>query len=164
MTTPELSRITRVEHIGGGVIIDVTADLGERRAVAARLGILAVDELRCRFDLHRPEAQTIHATGTLHARVVQSCVVSNEPFETELAEDFVVNFVPDGSESEELDLEAEDEIPYSNGVLDLGEATTEQLALALDPFPRKPGATVPDEAVASPEGPFAALQRLRARE
>jgi hypothetical protein len=46
-------------------------------------------------------------------------------------------------------------------MIDLGEATTEQLALALDPFPRKPGAEIPPEAKEAPEGPFAALGRIR---
>jgi uncharacterized metal-binding protein YceD (DUF177 family) len=164
MTPPELSRITRLEHIGEGVVVEVEASSEERAAIAERLGIVSVDALRCRFDLHRELAGTVHATGTLRATVVQTCVVSVEAFETTVDEDFVVNFVPAGSESEELDLDAEDEIPYADGVLDLGEATTEQLALALDPFPRKPGATLPEDGGAVAEGPFAALQNLRSRE
>ena len=32
-----------------------------------------------------------------------------------------------------------DEIPYEGDRIDLGEATVEQLALGLDPFPRRPG-------------------------
>ena len=164
MTPPELSRIIRLEHIGEGVIVDVEPNAAEREAIAQRLGIISVDALKCRFDLRRPLACTVHVTGRLRATVVQTCVVSVEPFETTVDEDFVVNFVPEGSEREELDLDAEDEIPYADGIIDLGEATTEQLALALDPFPRKPGATLPEEAAAIPDGPFAALQRLRSRE
>jgi len=36
----------------------------------------------------------------------------------------------------------------------------EQLALALDPYPRKPGAALPVELLDEPTGPFAALARL----
>ena len=164
MTPPELSRPVRVEHIGEGMDVTVEANATERAALAVRLGIVSIDRLECRFDLRRPEAGTVPATGTLRASVVQTCVVSLEPFETTVQEDFEVCFVPEGMESDELDLEAIDEIPYAGGTLDLGEATTEQLALALDPFPRKPGATLPEDAGKLPEGPFAALQRLRSEQ
>ncbi len=34
--------------------------------------------------------------------------------------------------------------PFVDGTLDLGEAAAEQLALALDPYPRAPDAVLPD--------------------
>jgi len=40
----------------------------------------------------------------------------------------------------------------------------EQLALALDPYPRKPGAALPPELAAEPDGPFAALLAPRLRQ
>jgi hypothetical protein len=60
-------------------------------------------------------------------------------------------------------------------VADLGEAVAEQLALALDPYPRAPGAELPAEAAEAgseegeatapgPAAPFAALAGLRRRE
>ena len=48
-------------------------------------------------------------------------------------------------------------------MLDLGEAASEQLALALDPFPRKPGAALPGEMQEPEEGAFAGLDRLLPR-
>ena len=142
MTPPELSRLVRVEHIGEGMAFTVEATGPERDAVAARLGVVAVPRLVCSFDLTRPRAGTVVATGVLNAEVVQTCVVSLEPFPAAIEEAFEVNFVPEGTESEDLDLEAVDEIPYAGGVLDLGEAATEQLALALDPFPAQTGCPV----------------------
>ena len=47
--------------------------------------------------------------------------------------------VPAGQESDDADPEAPDEIGYADGMLDLGEAAAEQLALALDPYPRSAG-------------------------
>jgi hypothetical protein len=44
-------------------------------------------------------------------------------------------------------------------VLDLGEAVAEQLALALDPYPRVPGAELPEIESDPQERPFAALRR-----
>ena len=65
----------------------------------------------------------------------------------------------------ELSADALDTLPIENGAIDLGEAAAETLALALDPFPRSPGA---DAALAeagvlgeSEAGPFAALADLK---
>ena len=68
--------------------------------------------------------------------------------------------LPEGEEEEELDpetLEGPDDIPYADDMIDLGAALAEQLALALNPYPRKPGAQLPEEYKGEPETPFAAL-------
>jgi len=70
--------------------------------------------------------------------------------------------VPDGTQEEEGDPESDDEIPYLGASIDLGEATVEQLALTLDPYPRKPDAVLPEEEL--PDAvvhPFAALAACR---
>jgi hypothetical protein len=157
--TPELHRPVRLEHIGAGVVVEVKANPDERAALAARLGLVSVDSLHCTFDLARMIGGCVPARGMLRAVVVQACVVSLEPFEATVAEDFEVRFVPEGTESDEVDLEAVDELPYSGSVLDLGEAAAEQLALALDPFPRKPGAELP-EGADDEGGAFSVLRGL----
>jgi uncharacterized metal-binding protein YceD (DUF177 family) len=158
--TPELSRPFAVARVGEGASFDVEAKAQELEPVARRMGLERLCSLRCHFELQRDGGGAVRARGTLRALVVHMCVVTLEPFEAEVAEDFALRFVPDGQESQEIDVEAEDEIPYSGGTIDLGEAACEQLALALDPFPRKPGATWGDmteqEEVAS--GPLAALR------
>ncbi len=160
--TPELSRPFPRSRVGEGASVLVDANPAECAALATRMDIPEVRQLRCSFELARPQGRAIPATGTLAARVVQICVVSLEPFEADIAEDFTIRFVPAGSESDELDLEAPDEVPYDGDMLDLGEAAAEQLALALDPFPRKPGATLAGDA-ADDAGAFAALRKLRQR-
>ncbi len=158
---PELARPYPITRIGAGARFVVDARPEECRALAARMGIEAVHSLTCRFDLRREAGDSVEARGLLQARVRQACVVSLEPFDADLAEDFTIRFVPEGRESDDLDLEADDEVTYAGGVLDLGEAAAEQLALALDPFPRKPGAEMPDAGLAPEGSPFAALSRLR---
>jgi uncharacterized metal-binding protein YceD (DUF177 family) len=158
--TPEMSRIFPVDRVGEGARFVVEGTAAERQAVAQRLGLVAVHALTCGFELTKGQRGSVVAEGQLRARVVQTCVVSLEPFDTTVQEDFRVRFVPAGTESDDLDLDADDEIPFTEKVLDLGEAATEQLALALEPFPRKPGAALPAEASEMPEGPFAKLLRL----
>ena len=73
---------------------------------------------------------------------------------------FDAMFVPEDEVREELGPDDIDEIPYSGGTIDLGEAAAEQLALALDPYPRIDGAAMPDFD-GEDTGPFAALARRR---
>jgi uncharacterized metal-binding protein YceD (DUF177 family) len=159
--TPELTRPFPIDRMGEASRVTVEATAEERAAIAVRLGIVAVGALSCRFALRRWEGATVHAEGSLSASVTQLCVVSMEPFDSEIREDFAVRFVPEGMESDEIDLDAPDDIPYAGAMIDLGEAATEQLALALDPFPRRPGAEMAGEALADGDNPFAALAALR---
>jgi uncharacterized metal-binding protein YceD (DUF177 family) len=173
--TPELSRRLPVGRIGpGGTEITVEANPEECAKLARRLSLPAVQALSCRFRLHAPDADgAVEADGVLSARVVQTCVVTLDEFPANVADAFTVRFVParDLSEAEEavVDPDADDDIPYVGDSIDLGEAATEQLALALDPYPRKPGAEAPAEVTGAgaPAGesdrpnPFAALAKLR---
>ena len=91
-------------------------------------------------------------------------MVSLEEFEATQRETFKLRFVPAGMEIDDQDPESDDEIPFDGGVIDLGEAAVEQLALDLDPFPRMPGAKLPDEPEPANVSPFAALAALRAKQ
>jgi uncharacterized metal-binding protein YceD (DUF177 family) len=162
MTAVELHRPLAVERIGAhGLDHAIVADAGECAAIARRLGVPAVHALSCRFHLHAAIDGMILAEGDLTARLVRVCVVSLDPFETEVAEHFRVRFVPEGSESDDGDPESDDEIPYRADSIDLGEAAVEQLALGLEPYPKKPGAVLPGEPGEAVASAFAALARLR---
>lgn len=156
-----MQRPVALDRIGPqGMTFDVGAASDELPAIAARLRIVALDRLHCAFKLRRVGATTIEAQGALQAQVTETCVVSLDPFGHEVREAFTLYFVPDGTEDDDLDPEAIDEIPYSGSAIDLGEAAVEQLALSLDPYPRKPGAALPADVAAEPAGPFAALRAL----
>jgi len=158
--TPELSRPVTTDRIGAAELdITVTADATECAALARRMQVPGLLSLRCAFRLVRLTADTILAEGHLQARMVRTCVITLEDFETGLDEAFRVRFVPAGTESDDPDPEADDEIGYEDAVLDLGEAAAEQLALTLDPYPRAPGAELPDMDEAAAANPFAALRR-----
>ena len=162
---PELSRTVALDRIRDTeYAMHIMADADECNAIAGRLMEPAVESFVCDFVLHRPDASSrageIRAEGRLQARVRRECVVSLEVFASDIDERFRVSFVPEGSEIENEDPESDDEIPYSGATLDLGDAAVEQLALILDPYPRKPGAELPAELSEEPSGPFAALSKL----
>lgn len=175
MTAPvptELHRPIATDRVPqSGMTVDVVATQDERNAVAGRLELPQIHLLSCHYVLTRPLAGAtrrregeIVAEGRLRASVVRECVVTLDLFDEIIDESFRVRFVPAGSESDDDDPEADDEIPYEGAAIDLGEATVEQLALTLDPYPRKPGAELPPEAVDIDFGPFAALSRLTKKE
>lgn len=178
---PELHRPVALAQIGlAGTAREVVATPGECGAIAARLRIPAVASLSCRYRLTAVGGGVVVAEGTLSAHVTQECIVTAEPFGADLREMYRIRFVPeeqfDDSEAAPIDLDADDDLVYRGAHLDLGEATVEQLALALDPYPRVPGALLPmADAEAAPDAdaaadtpaeerrpsPFAALARRR---
>lgn len=161
----ELHRPVALDRIGPhGTAVDVDAQPTELPAIAVRLRIVALASLHCAFRLRRIGATTIEAEGALRARVTETCVVTLEAFEHDVSEVFTIHFVPAGSEDDDPDPEAIDQIPFTGGSVDIGEAAVEQLALALDPYPRRPGAALPPELAADADNPFAALLASRARE
>lgn len=150
----------------------VDAEPGELAAIARRLAVPSVSSLHCRFALEAPGPDgVVLARGMLRAVVERVCVVSLDPFAQMVEEQFTLRFVSERGHpgqvevgSEMLDPDEDDEILYEDGMLDLGEAAVEQLALCLDPYPRRPDLepddTIVHDEVAQP-GPFAGLARFR---
>jgi len=169
---PELSRPVAVDQLREhGADFVVEADAAERAALAERFGILAIDSLWATFHA-RPVGQSlVRLAGHLTALVHQACVVTlvdlpqtiDETFER-LYSSAVAGKDEDAAGEIELDVEGEEPPdPLSNGMIDLGEVAAEQLALALDPYPRAPGAVfeAPDDEGKVPANPFAALAKLK---
>lgn len=154
-------------------VIEASDD--ECRRLAKRLGIPALRNLSCRYRLAPGRDGEVLAEGWLTAHVTQECVVSLEPFEDVLAESFTVRCIPSERfrEDDEIDPFSVDEVPYERDSIDLGELATEELSLALDPYPHKPGSAIPEEFMAIEEGepeetvrrqPFSALAELKKKQ
>jgi uncharacterized metal-binding protein YceD (DUF177 family) len=151
---------------------DLAADERTRTALAEALRLRALPRLSAAFTVNRRGREGLHVTGEVSATVGQTCVVSLEPLESEVAETVDLVFEPpraglDPSGSAEGEKEAgEGPEPLHGGVVDLGAVATEFLILGIDPYPRKPGAVLdappagPDEAA---DHPFAALAALKPR-
>jgi uncharacterized metal-binding protein YceD (DUF177 family) len=162
--TPEFHRPLSLDRIGPqGLDVTVEANAEERSALTRRMKIPAVLSLSCAFHLVRESRDRVLARGVLRAQVTQTCVVSLEDFDTPVEEVFQIRFVPSGAEAEDIDPDADDEIPFEGNQIDLGEAAAEQLGLALDPYPRMPGIEMPEMPEIEDDPiphPFAALRRL----
>lgn len=175
MSAPEFSRLERIDTIGEGArSVSITANVGERAALATRFGLMAVDRLDATFRVQR-DAAGVTARGEVRAAVVQACSVTDEPLPVTVKEDVALRFVTEqeaaAEEEIELDLDALDTMPYDGAAIDLGEAAAETMALALDPFPRGPNAAaalraagVISEEEAKPAGALAGLKSLLAKD
>lgn len=158
---PECHRPLSLDRIGTlGLDMTVEANAAERAALAVRMNLPAILSLSCVFHLIRESRDKVLARGVLRAAVTQICVVSLEEFDATIEEVFQVRFVPAGEESDDIDPESDDEIPFEGNAIDLGEAMAEQLGLALDPYPRMPGIEMPEIEDEPEPHPFAALRRL----
>jgi uncharacterized metal-binding protein YceD (DUF177 family) len=150
--TPEFSRLLPVAQIGMTEISrSVEATPEECARLAARLGLQSLIIFTATFRISRQAGGDEYlANGRLHARAVRSCVVSLEDFTEPTDVAFTIRFVTDeASEDEALEApydyeDGPDEVLYANDTLDLGEAAVQEYALALNPYPRKPGARMPD--------------------
>ena len=159
--TPEFHRPLSLDRIGTlGLDMTVEAKPAERTALAERMNLPAVLTLSCVFHLIREGRDKVLARGVLRATVTRICVVSLEEFDAAIEDVFQVRFVPAGEESEDVDPESDDEIPFEGNIIDLGEAAAEQLGLVLDPYPRMPGMEMPEIEEDPEPHPFAALRRL----
>ena len=102
---------------------------------------------------------------------MQSCVVTLEPVPADIDETFTLFYTDETAPAgHSVDLPMEDEAwpePIVGGAIDIGEAVAQQLAVALDPYPRAPGATLDprydadQEAGPARANPFAELARKR---
>ncbi len=112
----------------------------ELDAVANRLGVLAVDKLSGELWVSATK-ERFSVRGRVAARLKRECVVSleeiveaiDEPFETE----FVRRAAALENDDEEISLDSPE--IHEDAELDIGELLVQQLALAIDPYPRKPG-------------------------
>jgi uncharacterized metal-binding protein YceD (DUF177 family) len=166
MSAPEFSRPIDRRQLKAKPV-RLVANEAERKALAVRFGLVAVDRLEATLSLEA-DGQAIVADGSMAAEIVQSCAVSGNDLPVTISEPLHLRFVPAvETEVEEIELaETElDEIPYSGTAFDLGEAVAQSLALAVDPYATGPEADrVRKEKGLSDEtasGPFAALAALR---
>lgn len=137
--------------------------------IAQDLDLPAVQRLAADLTL-RPWLYGVEIEGRISALVTQTCGVSLDDFDAEVEDAFSVRVVPAGSPNApggetpalELDPDADDppDVAQGEGV-DLAAYVVEHLALAFDPFPRKPGVAFEAPKDEGPISPFAVLKALK---
>ena len=157
--------------------ITFTPDADLRAEIATQLGAEKLRKLRFEGAIAPDGPKGFVLTGVLGATVVQACVVTLEPVTTRIDTGLEMAFQPDpdlpppGSETELSDEDTEAPAPLSD-VIDVADAITEALALALPDYPKAPSAELGEAVFAEPgtaplteeaAKPFAGLAALRAQ-
>jgi uncharacterized metal-binding protein YceD (DUF177 family) len=150
--------------------LEISADEKEREAIARRFGLLGLERFEAAVTIGR-SGDEVRATGRVRAAVTQACVATGEPVPAMVDEPVELLFRPEPTvgPDEEIELSEEDcDVIFHDGrEIDLGGALADELALALDPYPRSAGAedALKDAGVLSEEqaGPFAALAALKGK-
>jgi len=153
----------------------------ECEALMGRLDLIGLTDFSVGAEI-RKWRNGLRATGTIKAKVIQSCIASLEPVPDEISDTFDRGFLPEkdlvGDTKPGQEVEIEDDAELGDlpdilaDTLDLGEIATEALSLALNPYPRADG-EAPLDAQAAPPGetpmsdndvkPFASLAAYRER-
>ncbi len=179
---PEFSKLLAVTDVPpNGTVVRFDVGEGERAALAKRFDLLALHKFKGEASVKPWRRHGLVIEGRLEADVVQACIATLEPIDAQVKASFTLNFLPsemierDAAKASEkeiiVDVQNEDPPePIENGVIDLGEAMSEQLAIAIDPYPKKPGAVFKPVEVAAAEvadikpNPFAALEKLKKKD
>ena len=181
MTQPDKSPISQMVPVArlpaSGMPVAINATDKELKFLAKAHDLVAVHSFAASLLIKKWRKDGVKITGTVAARIVQNCVVTLEPVESGLAAEVDALFVPEGSKLAHVAVSQNHEMlldfdgpdapeTFTGGVIDAGAVAEEFFALAIDPYPRKPGAELtfegdPDETPAERPSPFANLVKLR---
>jgi len=201
-------RVDHLRDLGGeqGETFSFAADEDERVALAQRFGLLALNSLEAdviatRYvskGRRRKAVSGVRLRVKFRADVIQSCVVTLEPVAAQVAQGFEVVYLPAGADQGDAEFVDGEAVEVSDGEVvididevdppellqgnevDVGEVIAENLSLALDPYPRAPGAEIdagqaefmnadeqselgagdPEDEIAT-NNPFAVLKKLK---
>ncbi len=156
------SEVVRVNEIGAGITRHLMPDEAARARIIKALDLASLASLEATISV-----APAHVGWTLSGRVMaiaeQVCGITLDPLPVTVDERFSVQLVEQVEASSEIEVTLDDDAPdvIEDGRIDFGQYAVEQFALALDPFPRKPGATFEFTPPAEEESPFAVLKQLK---
>lgn len=167
---PEFSRPIEVERLRDREnVFPIEANGAERASLARRFGIVAVDRLTAEIRLKPVAGDMVRLSGHIEAQVRQACIVTLADVSATIEQSIERLYAPGAAAEsvDEIDLTLEEQDPPDpliDGVIDIGEAAAEELALSLDPYPRAPGAVferTPEGEEPAKPNPFAVLSAFK---
>ncbi|WP_439528522.1 YceD family protein [Pannonibacter sp.] len=161
-------------------VVKIVPDTAELARMAEAYGLVELASLTADLEVRPWHKAGAFVIGTLSAKGAQRCVVTLEPVPMQVSDRFerayepaptVGRRAPDLADDGEIEIDLEAPEPPDeivDGIIDLGALVCEQFVLALDPFPRAPGAELAfkapveaDDADDERPNPFAVLQKLK---
>jgi uncharacterized metal-binding protein YceD (DUF177 family) len=171
--TPPLEQfydLNRLSNAGGEM--DVVANPEQLAGLAEWFDVESIEKFSARIFLRKLGSDRYRYNAVLTCDLTQQSVVTLEPVKTRIEEEFSREYHVRprvrGIHAGEEDLSpaaADDDLPEElvSPNLDLAGPLLEELSLALDPYPRRPGEDFDPPADDAPErpNPFAVLKRLK---
>jgi len=168
----------KVSHVSANPItVRISADTKDLARLCRQWDVTEVRNFDAEMTLGRWKRDGIRVKGHVSSLIVQDCVVTLEPVEQTIEEDFEAIFLPENSRLASRTLDGNGEmfldpdgpdLPelFSGDSIDVGAVVAEFAALAIDAYPRKPGLEFADRiendpAVDKKPSPFAVLQGLK---
>ncbi|PBC01860.1 DUF177 domain-containing protein [Mesorhizobium sp. WSM3860] len=136
-----------------GLPVAIEADERQRAALAAEYDLLSVESYRAELLVASWKRNGVKVSGRVEADITQACIVTLEPVAAHIDEPVEALFLPeqsklgregfDGGGEIVLDADGPDSPEtFSGDTIDVGALAEQFFGLAIDPYPRKPGASL----------------------
>jgi uncharacterized metal-binding protein YceD (DUF177 family) len=154
--TAEFSRPREVARLRprGGENFDIRPNPAETAALAVLLGVTSLRDLHFTGRIEPEGKAGWVLDGQLKVRVVQPCVVTAVPVDTNIDQRVRRHFTPSTVLAVDIDPEEDPDIEPLGQVIDLGLIATEELALATPEYPRAQGAALDPAWSGDADDPF----------
>ncbi|PBB79472.1 metal-binding protein [Mesorhizobium sp. WSM3879] len=136
-----------------GLPVAIEADERQRAALAAEHDLLSVESYRAELLVASWKRNGVKVSGRIEADITQACIVTLDPVAAHIDEPVEALFLPeqsklgregfDGGGEIVLDADGPDSPEtFSGDTIDVGALAEQFFGLAIDPYPRKPGASL----------------------
>ncbi|RWB53489.1 DUF177 domain-containing protein [Mesorhizobium sp.] len=146
-----VANVARLPQKGLPVLIE--ADERQRAALAAEYDLLSVERYRAELLVASWKRNGVNVSGRVEADITQACIVTLDPVAAHIDEPVEALFLPEQSKLGREGFEGGGEIvldadgpdspeTFSGDTIDVGALAEQFFGLAIDPYPRKPGASL----------------------
>ncbi|WP_027057279.1 YceD family protein [Mesorhizobium loti] len=145
------ANVARLPHKGLPVVIE--ADAAQRAALAEAHGLLSVEAYRAELLVVSWKRNGVKVSGRVEADITQACIVTLDPVQAHIDEPVEALLLPEDSKLGRQGFEGGGEIlldadgpdspeTFSGDIIDVGALAEQFFGLAIDPYPRRPGASL----------------------
>ncbi|MEI9417180.1 YceD family protein [Mesorhizobium sp. Cs1321R2N1] len=136
-----------------GLPVMIEADPAQRAALAEAHGLLSVEAYRAELLVTSWKRNGVKVSGRVEADITQACIVTLDPVQAHIDEPVEALLLPEDSKLGRQGFESAGEIlldadgpdspeTFSGDTIDVGALAEQFFGLAIDPYPRKPGASL----------------------
>ncbi|TGQ95454.1 DUF177 domain-containing protein [Mesorhizobium sp. M8A.F.Ca.ET.208.01.1.1] len=145
------ANVARLPQKGLPVVIE--ADPAQRAALAEAHGLLSVEAYRAELLVASWKRNGVKVSGRVEADITQACIVTLDPVQAHIDEPVEALLLPEDSKLGRQGFDGGGEIlldadgpdspeTFSGDTIDVGALAEQFFGLAIDPYPRKPGASL----------------------